>query len=113
MAQFLKNYYSKLNKWQQGAYTCYGVFFMSVFFTAATYKWFYSPGPYGSPPTYWNVLIRNWMTIFSGVIGIYCFFKSDFRKNDWGLMVLTPLVVFTKGFILWFFITPTWQEILK
>ena len=75
MVQFLKNYHSKLNKWQQCAYTCCGVFFMSVLFAAATYKWFYTPGPYGSPPTYWEVLIRNWITLFSGFIEFIVFLK--------------------------------------
>lgn len=115
MPQFLKNYYSGLDKWQKGAYVCYGVFFVSVLLQGVTYKWFYTAGPYDTPPTYWDVFLRrgSLLTLLGGITGIFCFFKSIFRKTDWGLIILTLLMFATVGLILWFFLTPTWQEVLQ
>jgi hypothetical protein len=109
MVQFLKNYYSRLDKWQQCAYLCYGVFFTLILFNVASYKLLLSE----DPPTYWLVLIRNVVTFLIGIGGFFCFFKSIFRKIDWGLIFLTLLMMPIVGLILWFFLTPVWKNFLK
>jgi len=103
MAQFLKNYYSKLNGTQKVAYWCYGYFFGSLLIASGLD--FLYRNEYKLPDSPFLVLVIYFglyiFPIIAGIVAIINSCGSFFKKFDWGLLVLTILMLAILGSVFW------------
>lgn len=106
MVQFLKSYYFRLNGTQKVAYWCYGYFFGSLLFSSAL-DFACRNGYTLSDSNFLVLVIYFGLYVFSlpaGIVALINSCGSFFKKFDWGLLVLTIIILVVFG--LWFWNSP-------